>query len=54
MRCRHATLDLTRFEVTFDSDSRLWIELAPKDFEPLELIGASGERHEKLAFYHVF
>ena len=53
MRCRHAAFDRTKFEMAFDSDARLWIELGPKDFEPLELIGGSGERHEKLAFYHV-
>ena len=53
MRCRRAALDGTKFEVAFDGNARLWIELGPKDFETLELIGASGERHEKLAFHHV-
>ena len=53
LRSRGASLNLTRFEVAFDSDARLWIDLVPKDFEPLELIGATGERHEKLAFHHV-
>jgi len=54
LRCSKATLDSMKFEIAFDSDSRLWVDLTPKDFEPLELIGADGERHEKLAFHHVF
>jgi hypothetical protein len=53
MRCRHAALDRTKFEMAFDGNARLWIELGARDFEPLHLIGSSGERHEKLDFYHV-
>lgn len=53
MRCRRAILNETKFEIDFESDARLWVELGDKSFEPLELIGASGLRHEKLDFYYV-
>ena len=53
MRCCRALLSQTGFELEFASGARLWIELGAKDFEPLHLIGAGGDRHEKLQFYWV-
>jgi len=53
MRCRDATLNRSKLEVVFENSWRLWVELGDKDFEPLELIGATGERHEKMDFYYV-
>ena len=53
LRCLHAIISSTKFEVAFEGDARLWVEYSDSDFEPLHLIGASGERHEKLDFYHV-
>lgn len=52
-QCRSANLDQSRFEVSFNDDSRLWVELNEEDFEPLEFTGASGERRETLDFYYV-
>ena len=53
MKCQRAALDRVKFEMAFGHAARLWVELGAKDFEPLHLIGASGERHEKLQFHHV-
>lgn len=53
LRCHRAVLNQSRFEISFAGDARIQIELADRDFEPLELIGGEGDRHEKLAFYHV-
>jgi hypothetical protein len=53
MRCHRTTLDRAKFEIAFAGDARLWVDFGERDFEPLELIGASGERHEKMEFYYV-
>jgi hypothetical protein len=52
-QCQNALLSATKFEVGFHGGARLWVERAEKDFEPVHLIGASGERNETLAFYHI-
>ena len=53
-QCQAASLKETIFEVFFSEGERLWIEFENSDFEPFELVGMSGERHEKLEFYHVW
>ncbi|WP_341898912.1 hypothetical protein, partial [Ferrovibrio terrae] len=53
LRCHRAVLTQRLFEIEFTDNAGIQIELGNRDFEPLELIGAEGERHEKLAFYHV-
>jgi hypothetical protein len=53
LQCQSALLDATKFEVGFQGGARLWVERAEKDFEPVHLIGASGEHSETLAFYRI-
>lgn len=53
MHCQGAILKETVFEVRFAEGSRLWMEFDDSDFEPLELVGLSGQRHDKFEFHHV-
>lgn len=53
LRCHRAVLTEKLFEIVFAGNAGIRVELNDRDFEPLELIGAEGERHEKLTFYHV-
>jgi hypothetical protein len=52
-RCSRATLDKAKLELNFEGGARVWVEFSEWDFEPFELIGLSGERHEKMDFYYV-
>lgn len=52
-QCKDVKLDLDAFSVSFADGSRCWVELTPTDFEPIQFMGMSGDRHEVLDFLWV-
>jgi hypothetical protein len=54
LRCTRVVLEADNLELAFEGDAKLKVAFSNNDFEPLELIGGSGERYEKLEFYYVF
>jgi hypothetical protein len=54
MRCTAVRMTKKVFAICFVGDAELSIDLDDADFEPLEFMGLVGERHQKLAFHHVF
>lgn len=52
-RCSEASLDGSGLAILFEEGSRLDVNFSAQDFEPIEMIGMTGERNETLSFYHV-
>jgi hypothetical protein len=53
LRCISAQFSGDVFQVIFENNARLWVDVFDNDFEPLELIGSSGTNFKNLEFYHV-
>jgi hypothetical protein len=51
--CRGIQLAEGRLAIDLDGGASLSVDWGDRDFEPLELVGSAGQRHEKLEFYHV-
>jgi len=52
-KCLEVGLSDSKFELGFEGGAKLIVNLSVQDFEPLELIGTRGDRHEIMDFYHV-
>jgi hypothetical protein len=53
MRCTAVRMTEEVFAISFVGDAELWIDFEETEFEPLEFVGLTGERHHELAFHHV-
>jgi len=51
--CASASLDPARLVLLLAGGAQVEVNFSAQDFEPIELVGMTGERNEKLAFYHV-
>jgi hypothetical protein len=53
MRCTAVRMIEEGFAISFAGDAELSVDFEEADFEPLEFVGLTGERHQKLEFQHV-
>lgn len=51
--CEDVSTSRSKLEISFRENAKLWVDLGERDFEAVELLGLSGERHENMDFYYI-